>query len=198
MWVVLLDGVGICASPRAGRAAFRGRAAENGLYPVLGHRNDAVASPKPPIRAGGPGVSKAASAADRRLRRRFACRNRFVRAAALPGIPASSSPTGVEFYCVRAAKNIDQSQTAFLTRRETRGDRATSSERPKHSGDRAALIDQRSNKSAASHHGGRRRPTHDPSQRQHAEHGRRTRARPDPGALRAASPTAVRVAGPGR
>ena len=116
MWVVLLDGVGGCASPRAGRAAFRGRAAEKGPYPVLGRRTDAGAAPKPPIRACEAGLKKAASPARiARLLSRFASRNRFVRPAALPGIPASSSPTGVEFYSVRAAKTSIFGQGSFLT-----------------------------------------------------------------------------------
>ena len=57
MWVVLLDGVGGCASPRAGRAAFRGRAAGRGPYPIPGRRTDAAAAPKP-IRGRRPGVQK--------------------------------------------------------------------------------------------------------------------------------------------
>ena len=63
MWVVLLDGVGGCASPRRGARFFeaarpqRARipswdVAAKGPYPVLGRRNDAAAAPQPPIRAG--------------------------------------------------------------------------------------------------------------------------------------------------
>ena len=63
MWVVLLDGVGGCASPRAGRAAFRGRAAAKGPYPVLGRRTDAVAAPKTPIGGGGQLLKKLSSLA---------------------------------------------------------------------------------------------------------------------------------------
>ena len=107
MWVVLLDGVGCCASPRSGRAALRGRPTEKGPYPVLGRRTDAEAAPKPPM--GGAAASLKSCSLPGRIRRlcsRFACRNRFVRPAALPGIPASSGPTGVEKFDVRAAKTL--------------------------------------------------------------------------------------------
>ena len=103
MWVVLLDGVGGCASPRAGRVALRGRAAGRGPYPVPGRRTHAVAPPKPPIG----GLKKLRDEQPNRpLRRRFACRNRFVRPRELQGQSFSSCASGVEKFDVRAAKTL--------------------------------------------------------------------------------------------
>ena len=80
---------------------------------------------------------------NRRLRSQFACRNRFVQPRELQGQSFSSCASGVEKFAVRAANTLIKGQGVFLTHRQTRGDRATPSERPEHSGDSAALLDQR-------------------------------------------------------
>ena len=110
MWFVLLDGVGVLCvstSPRAGRVALRGRAAEKGPYPVLGRRTDGVAARKPPNRAAGRGSKKLRDEQpNRRLRSQFACRNRFVRPRELQGQSFSSCASGVEKFSVRAAYTV--------------------------------------------------------------------------------------------
>ena len=114
-----------------------------GPYPVPGRRTDTVSAPASPIRAARSRVQKAEREQHRRLRSQFACRNRFVRPRELQGQSFSSCASGVEKFAVRAAKTLTKGQGVLLTRRETRGHRATPSERPKHSSASAAVLDQR-------------------------------------------------------
>jgi hypothetical protein len=111
MWVVLLDGVGCCASPRSGRAALRGRPTEKGPYPVLGRRTDAAAPPKPPILAVAGSqklrMRETASSAERvRFHSRFSLRNRSVLPAQFQGHTCECPAIGVDQFAVRAAFSL--------------------------------------------------------------------------------------------
>ena len=69
--------------------------------------------------------------------------NRFVQPRELQGQSFSSCASAVEKFAVRAANTLIKGQGVFLTRRETRGDRATPASAQNTAATSAAILDQR-------------------------------------------------------